>query len=117
MKFLEHEKDCRYHSPNKLWQEGKCGFLLLNNSFITQKDAQEWHEMETSQNEEENNNFCNCKSTDWLENPGHTNGTPKPLTPGNKNIHLNAFAFYIPNISSIKMVKPSKQNSSQINRL
>lgn len=28
--------------------------------------------METSQNEEENNNFCNCKSTDGLENPGHT---------------------------------------------
>lgn len=28
--------------------------------------------METSQNEEENNNFFNCKSTDGLENPGHT---------------------------------------------
>lgn len=40
---------------------------------------------------------------------------PNPLTHGNKNIHLNAFAFYILNISSIKMVKPSKQNSSQIN--
>lgn len=47
-------------------------------------------------------------------------GTPlpsNPLTLGNKNIHLNAFAFYILNISSIKMAKPSKQNSSQINCL
>lgn len=42
---------------------------------------------------------------------------PKPLTFGNKNIHLNAFAFYILNISRIKTVKPSKQNSSQINCL
>lgn len=52
---------------------------------------------------------------DWKIQGTHL--PPNPLTLGNKNIHFNAFAFYVLDIRSIKTVKPNKQNSSQINCL